>query len=436
MNRILMKTAIAAIASAAMGAAASAQTIAIMDARVLTGAGEEIENGDVIIENGRIAQVGADLSAPEGARVIDGEDLTVTPGIFAPISTIGLEEIGLDAEANDAGPSGEGGATFPLGAALNAADAFRPDSSLIAINRAGGVTRAVSVPNAGRSLFGGRALVIDMTGRANSVTKANAAQVAVLGYGGAARAGDTRMGSWALMREYLDEAKSYAANPNEYARRARPDRFEISDLKALGPVVGGEQPLLVYIDGANELRNLIRLKNAYQLRVIVVGGAEAWRVAPQLAAANIPVILDPLSNLPSQFEQLGATLENAARLEAAGVQIAFYNPPGFGAHNLRFLRQQAGNAVASGLPYNAAIRALTLSPAIMYGLDDRLGSLEAGKTADVVVWDGDPLEVTSSVEAVFINGVEQDLGNRQTALRNRYRDLERGDLPHAYRGGE
>ena len=146
--------------------------------------------------------------------------------------------------------------------------------------------------------------------------------------------------------------------------------------------------------------------------------------------------MDPLFNLPSRFEDLGATLKNAARLNEAGVMISFFNPPGFGAHNLRALTQLAGNAVAEGLPYDAALEALTLNPARMFDLDAQLGSLQPGKLADVVVWDGDPFELTTQPVAVFINGRAQDLNNRQVMLRERYRDLSRGDLPHAYRGGE
>ena len=413
---------------------AAAQTTAIMNGQVQTINGGVIENGDVIIRDGRIAQVGADLTAPAGATIIDASGKVVTPGIFAPISNIGLVEISLDAEANDAGPNqGEG---FALSAALNAVDAYNPSSTLIPINRAGGVTRAVSAPSAGDKLFAGRAAVIDMTGGVNSVMKPDAAQVAMMGFSGARRSGGTRMGAWATIREYLDEARSYAANPNDYVRRTREDRFALADLKALKSVIDGVQPLMVSVNGANDIRHLIRLKNAYRLRVIIVGGSEAWRVGPELQAANIPVILDPMFNLPAQFEDLGATLENAARLHAAGVKIAFYNPQGFGAHNLRLLTQHAGNAVAAGLPYEAAMAALTINSAEMYDLQSQLGSLEPGKIADVVIWDGDPLELTTEPEAVFINGVQQDLNNRQIMLRERYRDLSRGDLPHAYRGGE
>lgn len=420
------------IAGATASGFASAQTIVIQNARLITsGPLGVIENGDVVLQNGLIAAVGADLAAPEGATVIDASGRVITAGLFAPFSQLGIEEISLDKEANDAAP--ETGLGFPLSAALDAADAYNPTSSVIPVNRAGGVTRALTAPLPGDKLFGGRAAVIDLSGRIASLTKPEAAQIAVLGYAGAERSGDTRMGAWAMLRETLDEAISYAANPRDYLLRKREDRFFISDLEALGPVVAGRQPLIVSVNSAAEIRNLIRLKNEYSLNVIILGGSEAWRAASDLAAANIPVILDPMSNLPSQFEDMGATLANAARLNAAGVSIGFYDPD-FTTHNLRLLPQAAGNAVAHGLPYEAAIAALTINPARMYGLGARLGSIEVGKAGDIVVWDGDPLELSSRPVAVFIDGRAMSMENRQTKLRDRYRDLSRGELPHAYRG--
>jgi imidazolonepropionase-like amidohydrolase len=433
-KRNLMKTFTAFIAAASVVAgASSAQTVAIMDGRVHTVSGGVIEEGDVIIRDGRIAQVGADLSAPAGATVIDASGKVVTPGLFSPVSAIGLVEIGAVADSNDATPELQSPTdSFPLGASLNAIDAYNPSSSLIPVNRAAGVTRALMAPNPGPSFFAGLGAVIDLSGRPNSVTRAEAAQYVAMGERGAERQGGTRMGAWAVLREYLDEARSYHANPNDYIRRPHDGRFAVSDLKALGPVINGEQPLIVSVNSANDIRTLIRLKNTYRLNVIILGGSEAWRVARDIASANIPVITSGLYNLPGEFEDIDATLKNAARLHQAGVKISFFDD----AHNIRLIRQHAGNAVAEGLPFDAALAAITLNPATFYGLGDQLGSLEAGKIADVVIWDGDPLEVTTRPEAVYINGRPQDLNNRQKMLMERYRNLERGDLPFAYRGGE
>ncbi|MBI1366194.1 MAG: amidohydrolase family protein [Alphaproteobacteria bacterium] len=429
MTRILPILGALALGAGLAAAPAHAQTVLIQHAKVQTiGPAGVIEDGDVLINNGVIAAVGKGLSAPEGASVIDASGKVVTPGFFAPYSQIGIEEIGFSANANDSRPD-DG---FPINASLDVVDAYNPNSSVIAITRAGGITRALTAPVPGSSLFGGEAAVIDLSSRVASVTKEKAAEIAVLGDQGAQRAGDTRMGAWALMREYLDAAIDYAANPRDYVQRKHDNDFKIRDLQALGPVIAGRQPLLVYVNSAADIRNLLRLKSAYHLNVIIIGGTEAWRVGRELAAANVPVIVDPLENLPEQFEDLGSTLANAARLNAAGVRIAFYHQDEF---NERLLPQLAGNAVANGLPYDAALAALTINPAMMFGLGDRLGSLEPGKAADVVIWDGDPLELTTRPVAVFIDGRRMSMENRQTKLRDRYKDLTRTDLPFAYKGG-
>lgn len=425
----------AAVAAAALAGAAQAQSVAIRNANILSvradGTLTSIERADILIEGATISAIGSGLTPPAGARVIDAAGKFVTAGIFAPVSSIGLSEISLDDEANDSSPRGD----FPLSASLDAADAFNPASTLIAINRAGGVTRALTTPGPGAKMFGGHGAVVDLSGAPASITRARASQSVVLDAGGASRSGDTRLGAWAVLREYLAEAASYAQNPRDYVQRRRDDRFAISDLEALGPVISGQTPLIVSINRASEIRALIRLKERTQLRPIILDGAEAHLVARELAAAGIPVILNPLANLPSNFESLDSRLDAAARLHAAGVRIAFTGTAS-GSHNLRLLTQHAGNAVAAGLPREAAIAALTVNPAAMFGLDARFGSLEPGKVADIVVWDGDPLEAASRPTNVLINGSETSLANRQTQLRDRYRDLSRGALPHAYRGGQ
>lgn len=411
---------------------AGAQTIAIQNARVYTMAGDKaglIENGDVVIRDGVIAAIGQDLAAPEGATIINAQGRVVTPGIFAPWSQLGLVEIGLDEEANDS--STDDG--FNVSAGLDAVDAFNPGSTLIAINRAGGVTRAVAAPDPGAKMFGGKGAIVDLSGRPGSVTRAEAMQSVAMGAAGLGYNGGTRLGNWAMLREALDEARAYAANPAGYVMRPREGGLSIADLKALGPVAQGRQPLVVAVNSVTDIRTLIKLKAQYGVNAIIIGGSEGHLVAKEIAAAQIPVILNPMMNLPSQFEDLAASLSNAAKLNDAGVLISFYGQAS-DTHNLRLLPQLGGNAVANGLPYEAALAAITLNPAKMYGVSDRLGSLEIGKVADVVVWDGDPLETSTRPIAVLIDGRVTSLKNRQTMLRDRYKDLSRGDLPLAYRG--
>lgn len=423
---------LAALAASLSFAAAQAPTIAIQNARIYTMAGANggrIDNGDIIIRDGVVAAIGQDLTAPDGATIINAEGRIVTPGVFAPWSQLGLVEIGLDEEANDSSTDND----FPLSAALDATDAFNPSSTLIPINRAGGVTRAVAAPDPGAKMFGGKGAIVDLSGRVNSVTRAAAMQSVAMGAAGIGYNGGTRLGNWASLREALDEAKIYAANPAGYVMRPRQGGLSIGDLKALGPVARGETPLVVAINSATEIRTLIKLKAQYGVRPIIIGGTEAHLVARELAAADIPVILNPMMNLPAQFEDLAATQANAAKLNAAGVVISFYGQSS-DTHNLRLLPQLAGNAVANGLPYEAGLAAITLNPAKMYGVADRLGSLEIGKAADVVVWDGDPLETSTRPIAVLIDGRVTSLKNRQTMLRDRYKDLSRGELPLAYRG--
>jgi len=248
-----------------------------------------------------------------------------------------------------------------------------------------------------------------------------------LGEAGAAVSGGSRSVAMLELREALTDAR-------DYARRRNPGWLERSralsrlDLEALGPLLDREIPLVAGVHRASDIRALLRLASEFGLDVVVLGGAEAWMLADELSAAHVAVILDPLQNLPTRFEQLGARLENAALLDAAGVTSAFSAPD---AHNDRNSRQLAGNAVAYGLPRDSALAALTLGPMRIFGLDADRGTLAPGSIADVVVWDGDPLEVTSFADAVFIAGEKIPMDSRQTKLRDRYLDLKR-PLPPAY----
>ena len=232
-----------------------------------------------------------------------------------------------------------------------------------------------------------------------------------------------------LLREALDDALDYAAHKAAWEKaERRPYTLSRLDLEALVPVARGELPLVVGVDRASDIEAALRLGRERHLKLILAGCDEAWMVADQIAAAQVPVLINPLADLPSSFEHLGATLENAARLHRAGVSFAFMSGD---AHNARTLRQLAGNAVANGLPWDEALKAMTINPARIWHLEDRFGTLEPGKEADVVIWDGDPLEVTSAALRVFIRGIEMPRKTRQTELRDRYKNLG-GVLPPAY----
>jgi imidazolonepropionase-like amidohydrolase len=230
----------------------------------------------------------------------------------------------------------------------------------------------------------------------------------------------------------LNEARDYREHGDDYERGQHRD-FSLStpDLWALRGVLVGRVPLLAHVDRAADIEELISLQAEYGIRVIISGGAEAWMLAPHIAAANIPVILAPTANLPSNFDRLNASVKSAAILSDAGVTIAFADGESQ-THNARNITQSAGNASAEGLSWDAALRAITLSPAEMYGVADQVGSIELGKDADIVIWPGDPLELTNYPEQVFIKGESVDMVSRQTLLRDRYLDTE-DTRPPAYR---
>jgi imidazolonepropionase-like amidohydrolase len=226
----------------------------------------------------------------------------------------------------------------------------------------------------------------------------------------------------------LQDARDYGNNRSAFESAQRRD-YALSrlDLEALQPVIRGTLPLVINVNRASDILAALRVAREFNLRLIVSGAAEGWLVARELAAANIPVIINPMGNIPG-MEALAITLENAARLHAGGVNVVFAS---FDSHNSRNLKQIAGNAVSYGMPFDAALRALTVNPARLWGVADRYGTLEAGKDADVVVWSGDPLELTTAVEHVFINGREMSEETRQRALFNRYRRVG-GAMPEAY----
>jgi imidazolonepropionase-like amidohydrolase len=427
----LVATLAATALAAAPAAPAGAETVAIVGATVHTlGPAGTLAGATVVIAEGRIAAVGAGVEVPAGARVIDAGGRVVTPGLFDSVSQIGIVEVSQEEESRDSEVDDP-----RVTAAYDVADAVNPRSALVAVNRVEGLTRALVAPRPGAAPIAGRAAVIDLGGGAgpggagDSLVKSPAALLVTLGEVGAGKAGGSRAAALLRLREALEDARDFARNREAWERAARrPYALSRLDLAALAPVVEGELPVAAVVHRASDIEAVLRLAADYRLRLVVVGGAEAWQVGPALARAGVPVVVNPLDNLPDRFERLGATLENAARLHAAGVTVAFTSGE---SHNGRNLRQAAGNAVAYGLPWETALRAMTANPARIWGIDAAYGTLEPGKDADLVVWDGDPLEVTTTAERVFIRGAEVPMASRQTLLRDRYRDLAR-PLPPAY----
>ena len=412
--------------------AAHAETVAITGGKLVIGDGSApIEGGTVVIRNGTVVAAGANVAIPADARTVDARGKWVTPGIFAGFSRVGLAEVDAVNGTND-----KSGGRSGFSAAIDIAPAIDPFRSPIAVNRTAGVTRAVVAPEGGPSIFAGQGAIADLGADAEPVTRARAFQFAEFGEEGAEVSGGSRAGTHLHFRAMLREAQDHAAGSDAFDD----DLLKKEDARALQSVLRGETRLLIHVEAANDMLRLIELKRDFPaVKMVFVGASEGWRVADKLAAAGISVIASALNDLPATFEMLGATQSNIGRMKKAGVKVAIGMINDRDSHQLRYTPQYAGNLVslqkvpgATGLSWDEAFAAISSAPAEIMGVADRLGSLKAGRAADVVVWDGDPLELSSAATTVFIDGVEQPLGNRQDRLRDRYRNPAEGSLPKAY----
>lgn len=421
-----MKTIITLLAAgAALTSAAAAQDLAILNGRVITNTDQgQITSGGVLIRDGVIVSVGANIDVPVGVETIDANGGWITPGIFAPFSQLGLIEVALEDSTNDASASDS-----EFSVALDVADSFNPNGTYIATTRIEGVTRFAVMPSTASTLFAGLGALGNASGDRDSLFDTQSFVFADLSQSGASSAGGSRSAAWAYLEAAFGDARAY---PGRYAS-GQGDALSRYDAAALVDVVRGRVPLILEVDRATDIRRAIRFaaENA-PVRLVIFGAAEAWMVADELAAARIPVLMDPMRNLPDSFDALGSTLEAAARLDASGVTVAYTTQTADGYFNARLLPQHAGNAVANGVSWGAAFRAITLTPAEIYGVGDQYGALAAGYMADVVVWDGDPLEVMSAPTHVIIDGEETEMSSRQTRLRDRYADMD-DTTPFAYR---
>lgn len=457
-RRLLLAAAFALLAEPAV-----AQDFAITGATVALGDGSEpILGGTVVVQGGKVAAAGAGVAVPAGIPVVDGTGKWVTPGLFAAVTDLGLWDVEAVDESNDT----EAGSA-PFGAALDVAPAINPASQNIEIARAGGITRATVTPAPGNSIFAGQGALIDLGADRQAVMRPRAFQFVELGEDGGRIAGGSRVAAHALFRNALREASSFDQR-GEITARTRPPRVDPGDdipldprmiesgadrgedvlltrfdAASLIPVVTGRQTLYVEVDRAADVLAVLDLRSEFpRLRLVLVGAAEGWLVADRIAAAGVPVLAEGLRDLPSRFETLAATQSNVGRMRRAGVKVALGGWIGTGNYP-RWAPQYAGNLVAlgklpgaAGLTWGEAFASISSIPAEISGLGGpngpSAGVLKPGAYGDVVIWDGDPLELSSAPLKVWIDGVEQPLENHQTRLRERYRTPAEGALPKAY----
>ena len=392
-----------------------AQTIAITGGTVYPVSGPKVANATVLIRDGKIVAVGTGVTTPSGATRIDATGKWVTPGLIDGAGQLGLVEIGAVPGTREGFLHGD-----TIAAAFNVAEGLNPASMLIPVTRIEGVTTALATPLG--NLVAGQAVLIDLAGNTieEMLVKSPVGIVADLSESGKNEAGGSRAGVADRLRRAFRDALLYERRRADFNRAQMPPLPESPpDLEALLPMLHGQEALIANANRRSDIETALRLAREFKLKLVLAGAQEAWQIAAELARADVPVLVEPLDNIPS-YDALGVRYENAGLLAKAGVKIALLETD---THNSRNLRQEAGNAVAYGVSWEQALRAVTLSPAEIFGVADRYGSLEAGKVANVVVWSGDPFEFTTGVEHVLIRGKETPLKSRQTELLERYRKL-------------
>jgi len=422
MMRTRLSMTLALVASLLAPSVVAAQTIAIVGGKVYPVSAPPIDNGTVLIRDGRIVAVGASVTVPAGAQRIDATGKIVTPGFVNGSSRVGLEEIGSVPATREMIAKGRD----RVAAAFRPWEGLNPRSVLIEQTRDAGVTAIVAMPAGG--LISGQAGVLRLVngGVTDMLVRAPVGMVANLGpaYGpNFTPRGETLT----RLREILEDTRVYRTRRADY-ERAQTRQLVLSkiDMDALVPVLEGRVPLIVDVDRASDIETAMKIAREYNIRLIVMGGAEAWMLADRLAAARIPVLTGAMNNIPTQSATLGQRQENAGLLAKAGVAVTLIGNAEGGstdAFTARNVRYEAGNAVAYGMEYNAALRAITLTPAEIFGVADQVGSLAAGKRADVVIWSGDPFEFSSQAEHVFVNGVQSTTPTREDLLEARYKNL-------------
>ena len=367
------------------------------------------------------AAIGKALVAPAGAQVVEAAGKPLTPALFAGITGIGLEEVSGEPPTVDQALSLP---EQPLRPEFDVTLAYNPASVLVPVARVEGLGFTLLAADPGKAFVAGQGGVVRLDGSADPIGPR--ALFVQLGAAGSELSGKSRAAQWMLLDQLVAEARGRVAADSPHALLTPAGRT------TLARYLDGQGRLVARVDRAADIRQLLRWAARQNVRVAIAGGAEAWQLAPQLAQARIPVFVDALVDLPSSFDQIGATLRNAALLQAAGVEVAF-SQSGDDSHNARKMRQLAGNAVANGLPWEAGLAGLTRVPAQALGVGDRLGSIAVGRSADLVLWSGDPLDVIHTARQVWLGGRAMPMRSRQTELRDRYlRGSGESGLPPAY----
>lgn len=412
-------------AFALIAGTAQAQDVLIRHATVHTaGSRGTLKNADVLVQGGIIRAVGPNLPTPPGMRVFEAGGKPLTPGLFAGLSGIGLEEVSAESSTVDSS-LGMGGKGPPqMRPEFDSTLAYNPASMIIPVARLGGLTFAGLNANSteGGSLIAGQGGIVRLDGNPEAAMIGPRLLFINLGSGANGYSGGSRAGQYMLLDQAFREARGLTPYASPYALLTPAGRETLARYLAGGRIIFD-------LDRAADIRQLLAFSRKNGLHPIITSGAEAWKVAAELKAANATVFIQPLQDLPSGFDQLGSRLDNAALLAKAGVRVAFLAPDA--THNSRKIRQAAGNAVANGLPWESGLAAITRVPAEALGVGDKVGRIEVGLNADLVLWDGDPLEVSSLADAVWMGGKAMPMRSRQTELRDRYLQAP-GPLPRAY----
>jgi imidazolonepropionase-like amidohydrolase len=410
----------------------ASKTIAITGGKLLTVSHGTIENGVLILADGKIAAVGtaAEVKIPKGAQIVDAKGLTVYPGLIDPESNFGLTEISADAMSNDLEERSD-----EIMPHMHVADAFHSETELIPVARLNGITNAVVAPASDDSIAG-QDIFIQLYGKREQMILGNDVALAMNygaeqrrrgsggpGGGGRATYPSTRMGLITELRQTFLDTQDYMAKRD--AATKKDDKAFKRDLKfeALIPYLKGERPVVIGVYESYDVETIMKLAQEFHLKVILNHVTQTQEILDEIAAYKVPVIIGSIYDAPRANERYDAVYSLPAELAKRGVKIAISSADGGGpasSHSARNLPYAAGFAVAYGLPYDDALKAITLNVAEMFGFGDKLGSLDVGKMANVVLANGDPLDVRTDVKQVYIQGIAVPMVSRQTQLRDEY----------------